>query len=60
MGNGNSGVFSIHLDEIDKLYLSGDIVSGSVGLNITRGKLEADQICIQLKGKIAYTTLSYD
>jgi len=56
MGNSSSNTISINLERTNLLYFTGETVSGTVDLNITNEKLEADEIYIILTGEIGYTT----
>ena len=56
MGNGNSIAITINLDRNNLFYFCGEFVSGTVGLNIIEGKVEANEIYIVLTGEIGYTT----
>ena len=58
MGNSNSSTITINLDRTNLFYFTGETVSGTVDLNITEEKVEADEIYIQLTGEIGYTTTS--
>jgi hypothetical protein len=56
MGNSSSNAISINLERTNSLYFTGETVSGTVDLNITNEKVEADEIYIMLTGEIGYTT----
>ncbi|UJR11045.1 hypothetical protein I4U23_015229 [Adineta vaga] len=56
MGNSNSSAITINLDRNNPFYFSNEIVSGTVGLNILQGKIEANEIYVSLTGEIGYTT----
>jgi hypothetical protein len=53
---GNSSTIGIHLDETNLFYFAGETITGTVELNVTEGKVEADEIYIELTGEIGYTT----
>jgi hypothetical protein len=55
MGNKNSAI-TINLDRADLFYFAGETLSGTVGLTVTEGNVEADDIYIQVKGETGYTT----
>jgi hypothetical protein len=59
MGNCSSNAITIDLDRTNSFYLTGETVSGTAGLHITNGKVEADEIYIQLTGEIGYITHNY-
>jgi hypothetical protein len=56
MGNNNSHAISINLDQTDSFYFGGDTVSGTTALNVSEGKVKANEVYIQLTGEIGYTT----
>jgi hypothetical protein len=56
MGNGNSSAITINLDRTNSFYFTGETVSGTAELNVSEGKVEADEVYIQLTGEIGYTT----
>ena len=56
MGNGTSSEININLDRSNSLYYSGELVSGTIGLNIIEGIVKTEEIYIKLTGKIGYTT----
>jgi hypothetical protein len=56
MGNSNSSAITINLDRTNLFYFTGETVSGTAGINVLEGKVEADEIYIQLTGEIGYTT----
>ncbi|CAF0795667.1 unnamed protein product [Adineta steineri] len=56
MGNNNSSTLTINLARTSLFYFTDEVVSGTVALNITEGKVEADEIYIQMTGEIGYTT----
>ncbi|CAF4966189.1 unnamed protein product [Rotaria sp. Silwood1] len=60
MGNDNSSAITIDVDRNNLFYYSGETVSGTVRLNITKGNLETREIYISLIGEIGYikTTVS--
>ncbi|CAF4206586.1 unnamed protein product [Adineta steineri] len=56
MGNSNSSTLTINFDRTNLFYFTDEVVSGTVALNITEGKIEADEIYLQMTGEIGYTT----
>ncbi|CAF1172439.1 unnamed protein product [Adineta steineri] len=56
MGCGFSNIIVINLNRNNSFYYTGEYVNGTVQLNITDGKLEANEIYIKLIGEIGYTT----
>jgi hypothetical protein len=56
MGCGNSSTITTDLERTNMFYFTDEIISGTVNLNVTKGKVEADEIYIQLTGEIGYTT----
>ncbi|CAF1313096.1 unnamed protein product [Rotaria sp. Silwood1] len=55
MGNKSSAI-TINLDRSNLFYFTGETISGTVGLSVTEGKVEADEVYIELTGEIGYTT----
>lgn len=55
MGNHSSAI-TINLDRPNLFYFTDETISGTVELRLPDGKAEADEVYIELKGEIGYTT----
>ena len=56
MGSGNSVQISINLDRVNPFYFAAESVSGMVNVDIRGVKVKVDEVFIELKGEIGYTT----
>jgi len=56
MGAGNSVCINIHLDGTNPSYFAGEVVSGTVNINIKEGHVKVDEIFISLTGEAGYET----
>ena len=56
MGNSSSSFIEINVDRSNAFYFTGESVSGTIGLTVTEGEVEAHQISLTLIGEIGYTT----